>query len=402
MLSQTNAPCCRRSAQPLSKAMTTDQTPHQTFDRQPLASENERLILDIVRRHGPIARASITGHTNLTQQSVHRLIEGLLERGLLQTGAPLKGTRGQPSPTIELVPEAAYSLGISINTDSVVICIADFRCDVIVEEKLKMLPEDREETLAALSQALERQLLEHGIPRERLLGLGFSMSGFFVSEDRAFNAPEPLRDWSLMDLKPILEKRFHLPVWLENNATTGAIGESLRGVGSWCQTFAYLSFNYGFGGGLILGGQPFHGFHGNAGEFSGIYSPDESPKRPALQYLIATLQKNGVDIHSIEPLYQQFDPAWPGVEEWLTETMPQVDRLVASLIAVLDPQAIVFGGQLPRALGQMMIERTHMPSQREHRYGVGPKEAKLVLSETKGDPSAIGAALLPLRVRYFL
>lgn len=82
--------------------------------------------------------------------------------------------------------------------------------------------------------------------------------------------------------------------------------------------------------------------------------------------------------------------------------MPQVDRLVASLIAVLDPQAIVFGGHLPRALGQMMIERTHMLLEREHRYGVGPKEVKLVLSETVGDPSAIGAALLPLRVRYFL
>lgn len=32
----------------------------------------------------------------------------------------------------------------------------------------------------------------------------------------------------------------------------------------------------------------------------------------------------------------------------------------------------------------------------------GTKEVKLVLSETVGDPSAIGAALLPLRVRYFL
>lgn len=402
MLSQTNAPCCRHFAQPLSKAMTTDQTPQHTFDRQPLASENERLILDIVRRHGPIARASITGHTNLTQQSVHRLIEGLLERGLLQTGAPLKGTRGQPSPTIELVPEAAYSLGISINTDSVVICIADFRCDVIVEEKLKMLPEDREMTLAALSLALERLLAEHGIPRERLLGLGFSMSGFFVSEDRAFNAPEPLRDWSLMDLKPILRNGSTCRSGWRTTPPRARLAKASVVSAAWCQTFAYLSFNYGFGGGLILGGQPFHGFHGNAGEFSGIYSPDESPKRPALQYLITTLQKNGVDIHSIEPLYQQFDPAWPGVEEWLTETMPQVDRLVASLIAVLDPQAIVFGGQLPRALGQMMIERTHMPSQREHRYGVGPKEAKLVLSETVGDPSAIGAALLPLRVRYFL
>ncbi len=381
--------------------MITSPIASQTFDRQPIASENERLILDIVRRHGPIARASITGHTNLTQQSVHRLIEGLMERGLLRTGAPLKGTRGQPSPTIELVPDAAYALGISINTDSVVICIANFCCMIVVEEKLDLLPEDREETLAALSKTLERLLDQHGITRDRLLGLGFSMSGFFVSDQRFFNAPEPLRDWSLMDLKPILETRFGLPAWLENNATTGAIGESLRGVGSWCETFAYLSFNYGFGGGLILNGQPFYGFHGNAGEFSGIYNPDESAKRPALQYLMTVLQENGIEIQSIDALYREFDANWPGVEQWLSDTMPQIDRLVATLISVLDPQAIVFGGQIPPELGRMMIERARLPSQRDHRYGVGPKEAKLVLSEAEGDASAIGAALLPLRLRCF-
>ncbi len=179
-------------------------------------------------------------------------------------------------------------------------------------------------------------------------------------------------------------------------------GESLRGVGLWCQTFAYLSFNYGFGGGLILEGKPFHGFHGNAGELSGIYNPDESVHRPALQYLLRTLQDNGVEVRSVDALYRRFDPAWPGVEDWLTETMPQVDRLIATLIAVIDPQAIVFGGQLPRSLGRMMIDRVHMPSKRAHRYGVGPKEARLVLSETEGDASAIGAALLPLKVRYFV
>lgn len=106
-------------------------------------------------------------------------------------------------------------------------------------------------------------------------------------------------------------------------------------------------------------------------------------------------------IHALEHGKIELDPAWPGVEEWLAETIPKVARLVASLIAVLDPQAIVFGGQLPRARGQMMIERVHMPSQREHRYGVGPKEAKLVLGGTEGDLAALGAALLPLSMGYF-
>ncbi|PYE23097.1 putative NBD/HSP70 family sugar kinase [Rhizobium sp. PP-CC-3A-592] len=371
------------------------------LSRVPLASDNERMILDILRRHGAMARSTITSHTNLTQQSVHRLVEGLVARGLLRTGAPVGGTRGQPSPTIELAHEGASAVGLSVNTDSVILSITDLACGIIVEERLDLQPRDREETLRTIALRLDALLAEHHISRDTIAGLGFSMSGFFVSEDRAFNAPEPLSDWSLRDLRPELEHTFRLPVWLENNATTGAIGESMRGVGLWCRTFAFLSFNYGFGGGLILDGKPFHGFHGNAGEFSGIYMPCESERRPALQYLLARLQENGIGIDSVDTLRRDFDPAWPGVEDWLAETMPQVDRLVATLIAVLDPQAIVFGGQLPTELGRMMIERVHLPSQRVHRYGIGPKEARLVLSETRGDAAAIGSALLPLKMRYF-
>ncbi|SCB49220.1 ROK family transcriptional regulator [Rhizobium multihospitium] len=372
------------------------------LEKSPLASENERLILDIVRNHEPIPRATITAHTNLTQQSVHRLVETLIARGLLRAGAPFKGARGQPSPTIELERQAVYSVGISVNTDAVTLSLADFGCDIVDQEVLKGVPVDRKATLAILAEKLSSILARHEISRANLIGLGFAMSGFFVGDDRRFNAPEPLRDWSLVDLQPELEHVFALPTWLENNATTGAIGESLRGVGRWCKTFAYLSFNYGFGGGLVLEGRPYLGFHGNAGEFSVIYNPDEVQRRPALQYLIATLRESGVDIGSIEELKQNFDPSWPGVDSWLSETMPMLDRLIATLAGVLDPQAIVFGGQLPPELGRMMIARARLPSQRPHRYGAAPPGPRLVLSETKGDASAIGAALLPLKFRYFL
>ncbi|NTJ61252.1 ROK family transcriptional regulator [Agrobacterium rhizogenes] len=372
------------------------------LEKSPLASENERLILDIVRRHEPIPRATITTHTNLTQQSVHRLVEALMARGLLRVGAPFKGARGQPSPTMELERQTVYSVGISVNTDAVTLSLADFGCNIVDQEMLRGVPADRKATLAILAERLSLILARREISRANLIGLGFAMSGFFVGDDRRFNAPEPLRDWSLVDLQPQLEHVFALPAWLENNATTGAIGESLRGVGRWCQTFAYLSFNYGFGGGLVLEGRPYLGFHGNAGEFSVIYNPDEVLRRPALQYLIRILRESGVDIGSIEELKQNFDPTWPGVENWLSETMPTLDRLIATLAGVIDPQAIVFGGQLPPELGRMMIARARLPSQRPHRYGAAPPGPRLVLSETKGDASAIGAALLPLKFRYFL
>lgn len=42
---------------------------------------NERMVLDIVRRHRHIMRSAVSPQTNLTQPSVHRIIDSLLERG---------------------------------------------------------------------------------------------------------------------------------------------------------------------------------------------------------------------------------------------------------------------------------------------------------------------------------
>jgi DNA-binding MarR family transcriptional regulator len=49
-------------------------------------SASERMILDIVRRHRAISRAAIASETDLAQQSIHRLVEQLIERGLLRAG----------------------------------------------------------------------------------------------------------------------------------------------------------------------------------------------------------------------------------------------------------------------------------------------------------------------------
>jgi len=363
-----------------------------------LLSPSERLILNIVRRHGTMARAAIAAETDMVQQSVHRLVEQLTARGLLRAGATIRNGRGQPSPRIELVREAAYTAGISINTDSITLCLADLSCHILEEVHIRTPPTHRNASLTAIGDALERILARNGVSREKLIGVGVAIGGFFVAGRRQMNAPEPLQDWSLIDLVPILEEALHLPVWLENNATTAAIGESLLGAGLWAQNFAYLSFNYGFGAGMVVGGKPLFGTHGNAGELT-LFTPEEAAHRPTLSSLMTELRANGIAIDSVEDLRQRFDPTWPGVESWIQRTLPALNRTVNAMTGLFDPEAIVFGGQLPLPLGRMLIERVRFVD--IHRYGVGPDRPKLVLTETNGDTSAIGAALLPLKERLF-
>ncbi|CAM3344768.1 NagC family transcriptional regulator [Pseudomonas floridensis] len=368
-----------------------------SFVSHPL-SLNERKLLDILRRRGSITRATVSMEMDLAQQSVHRLIEELIGRGLLRSGERVKNGRGQPSPRIELVNEAVYAIGVSINTDSAVVCVADLGCNVLEQVTLRTPPLSRSSTLDALHKTIERMLQRNHIQPERVIGMGFAIAGFFL-QDRQINAPEPLRDWSLMDLQPVLEARFGMPVWLENNATTAAIGESLVGVGAWASNFIYLSFNFGFGAGVVINGKPYFGSHGNAGEIT-LYNDQEAADRPALRYLIDELHQHGVQVDSIEDLRIRFDPDWPGVDTWLARTQPTLDRLVNALAGLFDPQAVVFGGQLPVALGRRLIAATSFWG--THRYQAPPPRPQLLLSETNGDAAAIGAALVPLKERFFV
>ena len=86
----------------------------------------------------------------------------------------------------------------------------------------------------------------------------------------------------------------------------------------------------------------------------------ETERRAALQYLIDRLNRNGVNVPSIHYMRHNFERDWPGVSEWVEEITPAYNRLVNAIRATIDPQAIVFGGQIPPDLARMMIERTQI------------------------------------------
>ncbi|WP_321382720.1 ROK family transcriptional regulator [Rhizobium sp.] len=369
-----------------------------THSKQPLLSFSERWVLDVIRRLGPVVRADVTAHVDLAQQSVHRIVETLIHRGLVVAGETVRRGRGQPSASLELQRDAAYSVGISVNTDAITICLVDLACHTVEQLVLGQPSPNRITALREIHDALHRMAKRNNVPMDKIVGIGFALSGFFVAGG-GINAPEPLRDWSLINLEPELEAFFNRPIWVENNATTGAIGEKMRGVGLWAKTFVYISFNYGFGTGIVIDGKPYFGAHGNAGEVR-IYTPgEEAEKRPALRYLIDELRENGIAIDTINDLRDRFDPTWPGVEAWIERSLPQLDRAVNTVTGLFDPQAIVYGGQIPPELGRMLIKRTSFWD--NHRYNVPPPLPKLMLSEANVDPSAAGAAMLPLDALFF-
>lgn len=365
-----------------------------------VVSANERSLLRLIWRNPGLSRSELTACSELTQQSVHRILDSLAERGIVQLGSPKPGLgSGQPSPMLRLNGSHAYTCGLSVTTDVIDICLLDLAGITIAESSIPLRERSMKEALALVRAHLTEMQQRHQLTEKAFFGVGFGIAGFHVA-GTSYNASLPLHEWSLIELGPLLSEFFERPVWLMNGGKTGAIAEAMFGAGRFIKHFAYLSFNYGFGGGLISDGELLLGGNGNAGEFSQIFTDAEVPHRPALQSLMERLNRNGVNVPSITHLRKHFDRDWAGVAEWVEDVTPAYNRLVNSIWAVFDPHAIVFGGQVPVEIAQMLVDRTQWYG-KSPRYGVWRPHPKLVVSEIGSDAAAMGAAITPFRASYY-
>ena len=144
---------------------------------------------------------------------------------------------------------------------------------------------------------------------------------------------------------------------------------------------------------MIWDERPVLGSHGNACEIGYIYRGEQAHRsRPALGELIDRLNQHGVRIQTVGQLQTDFDPSWPGLDEWIEEVAPGLNLATNALTATLDPNAIFFGGEAPTALRKMLMDVCDPPS--ENFFGEPIPTPVLKLSEIEGD-SAVFFSELP-------
>lgn len=380
--------------------------PRRLIDRRfhrhpdgPVVSINERQILRALQREPGLSRADLTGRFDLTQQSLHRIVEQLASRGMIRLGPPKSSSgRGQPSPTLYLQPSYAHSWGISLNSETLGIALMDFAGNLVADELHVLRSATQSGVLTLASQRMAALSQMHGMDRAACLGVGFGIVGYWVEGTR-FAPPLTLRDWAMVELGPLLCDWFDRPVWIENTANTAAVAEAFLGVGRRIPTFAHISMNHWLGSGLIQNGELWSGGNNNAGEFFSLYESEPRVRHPALKRLMELMHDDGIHLHSVSDILRGIDTERPAVGRWIAEALPGFNRLLAALWSVFDPQAVVLGGQLPPALAQRLIDGVNLPILR--RYDIPRRAPKLLISDLGPNVSALGAAVYPLRVSAF-
>jgi len=123
-----------------------------------------------------------------------------------------------------------------------------------------------------ISRAIEEILKEK---RVKLVAIGIGCPSPLDIEKGLVMSPSNLRDWDNFPIVRLFSERFKVPVVLDNDANTAALGEYVYGAGRGYRNIIYITVSTGIGGGIIINGEIFHGVGAGAGELGHtIVQPD--------------------------------------------------------------------------------------------------------------------------------
>ncbi len=364
-------------------------------------TDREREVLGWIRDCGPLTRAALIRVSGLSGPAVFRATEDLTAKGYLLIGAPVAAGRGQPSHTVQLNPDAAYALGISVMTDFAEAAIMDLTGRVRASANVTSPGMLRRDILANAASFLAEQQMT-GLAPSALAGVGVALAAFFVDES-LMNPAIELEDWALVDLHEPVEAAFGVPAIIENSANAAAVGESLLGVGRHTPTFAYLNFAAGFGGGIILDRRLWRGLSGNAGEFAAVLNA-VGAFVPNLETLRECVAANGEPTAGIDDLVARVKLDWSGVPDWIEKAAVSVKLLTRIISETIDVGTVVVGGRLPQPLAARLAEAASINQgelDQMQRRARGRPAPLILPAEASARAAAVGAAALPLAARIF-
>lgn len=107
--------------------------------------------------------------------------------------------------------------------------------------------------------------------------IGISCGGPLDSQGGIILSPPNLPGWDSVPIVSILEKKFGIPVDLQNDANACALAEWKWGAGRGTKNMIFLTFGTGLGAGLILDGRLYSGTNDMAGEVGHIRLENDGP-----------------------------------------------------------------------------------------------------------------------------
>jgi predicted NBD/HSP70 family sugar kinase len=334
-------------------------------DLQVMRESNWLLVLNFVRAHGGMPRAEVARQTGLSRTTVGNIIDDLLAEGLVRESG---SERAIPSGGRRVIPvhfnaDVANIVGIALGRHRLIMVVTDLGANIVGRVEVPFPAYDGPDAaLPLLASSLRDFLGEHGVPWNKVIGVGIGMPG--IVKEGVCLAPT-IPGWLGTNVHQRIRELIDLPIYLDNNAKLGALGESRFGNARDVESMLYVRVGTGIGGGLVLGGQVYRGGAGSAGEIGHMVVDPHGPPcscgnvgcletLAGKQAIVDRVHEQLPDVNDIVKVLQLAQAGDPVAVEALQRAGASIGAIVAGLVNFISPVLIVVDGSSMRA-GELVL-----------------------------------------------
>ncbi|MEY8750937.1 ROK family protein [Alkalicoccobacillus gibsonii] len=357
-----------------------------------IKKENKQLVLHYIRKHEPVSRARIAQMTGLNKGTISTLVAELIEEELLTEIGTGKSSGGRKPVLLQVNKHAGYSIGIDIGVQHILGTLTDLGSNQLVTER-KPLKETSFFYVVNEVLSMIRYLTRH-IPESAygLIGIGVGVPAIVSIHGEIIHAPN--LKWRHVDLKKELRK-CNVPIWIDNEANYGALGQHLTEQTTKIDTTLYISAGIGIGAGLLLNGELYKGTHGFAGEVGHMTMDVNGPICRCGNYgcweLFASEQALLSYTGSEQTLEELITLARNGDAATLDafrNVATYLGKGIVSLIHIFSPDQIIIGNRLAMASDFLYEEMNKTISSR---LVTDQQHTPISFSTLHNDATALGA-----------
>jgi len=310
------------------------------------AIHNRRLAVQLLRQHGTLSRRQLAQITGLRTSTLTYIVRDLIEQNIVRTvGKAESKTVGKKQILLEINPGLGWVVGVGLETDMASLVYVDASGEMIDRERIE-IGHDVNVVPVLLRSRIDAWAMRNKKDTADLLGVGVGVPGVVdsargrVLRSTWFTAED-------LPLQALITEQMDTNVIVDNDANFAALGESRLGSARGLTNFVYFLMNAqveqdhfairGLGTTIFLDGSLYRGSHFAAGEVD--------TRLEAERYADISREHMQLLASEDEPL-----------NDVMTRLALQTGRTLTAVVDLIDPQAVVLGGNPAIANKQMIAE----------------------------------------------
>lgn len=334
---------------------------HPTGNRDLIRAINRSHVLNAIKSYGPIGRAEIARRTGLSPATVTSITARLISQGLILEKAAGDSSGGRPPILLVINPKGGYVVGIKLTETHAICALTDLEALIVAKSSLPLSGHDPAQVVDDLARMVPSFIRKQRISKKELLGVGIGLAGIIDAENGILRQ-SPIYGWNNVPLRDMLQRKLHLPVYIENDVNTLTLTERWFGPGQGVDNFLTVTVGRGVGLGIVANGQFYRGQSGGAGEFGHITIRPDGPlcacgKRGCLEAYVgdpglirsakeaAARGKLASPVQSVDELLSLAQKGDPGAVRIFKEAGLLLGIGIATLINLFDPKKIIISGE---------------------------------------------------------